>query len=777
MKVTVRDFLADIVAKRGSWVVVGIILLTLLFGYAGRNVKIRTDFKDLFPQKHAYVKFYNKYKEQFGSANVIFVAVQVKDGDIFTYDALSVVRKLTRELDTFPGIDHNNLYSLTHLTTRDIKINESGMIKGVTLIPLPVPKAEKELENIKFRTYANAGLVGDLISVDGKAALIRGTFIEKYLDYEAIFNRLMGLRRQIESEHPELDIYVAGDPMLRGWLFDAMKRMNWVFGATIIAMIAILVFYFRRSYGVILPLLGCAVAAVWGFGYIGLMGFTLDPLMVVVPFLISARAVSHGVQMVDRFYEEYENTKDKVESARIAFKNLILPGTISAVSDAAGIIVITTASFPLLVKLALYCSLWSLTMIPAVLFFIPALLTMLPKPRRTEHFEPKIVSSYLSKITVLSTHKTGVVIGTSIVIIIFCMICIPRIVIGTEEIGSPLLYPESDFNTSAREINKDFPGTNNFQLFITGDEDYVIIDNGPAVFEWIQNYREMMLADPAVGGGLDLASLVSALNQMLHCNEPKWDLIPASHVDIANLLFIYEASSPITAALDPWMNLERKDAAITLLIKDLKSNTVKRLIDKTKKYVAENPLPPGLKANLAGGLMGLTAATNEEIGRSNFLAGVLVIAIVFLLILASYRSLFAGILMLCNLGLAMLITFAYMALAGIGLNVDTLPVICLGIGVGVDYSVYIFDRIRFEYKGDLNQAITRALNTSGKCVSFTATTSIVGIIFWKFFSPLRFQADMSLLITILMLLCMLTATILLPSIIKVAKPKIIMKQS
>jgi len=777
MKVSFKDFLADIVAKRGIWIVVGILFLTVVFGYFARNVEIRTDFKDLFPQKHEYVKFYNLYKKQFGSANIIFLAVQVKDGDIFTYDNLSVIRKLTRELDTFPGIDHAGLDSITHLATRDIRINESGMIKGVPLVPYPIPESEKAIEEIKFRTFANPGLVGDLLSFDGTTALIRASFIEKYLDYEAIFDRLMDLRDKIMSENPNISIHIAGDPMLRGWLFHAMKRMNLVLGITVLAMILLLIYYFRRKYGVILPLLGCGIAATWGFGYISLMGFTLDPLMIVVPFLISARAVSHGVQMVDRFYEEYGKTKDKVESARQAFKNLVLPGTISAVSDAAGIIVITTASFPLLVKLALYCSLWSLTMIPAVIFFIPALLTVLPAPKRSKHFTPKAVSTYLSKITTLSTRKTGLVIGSSIIVVIFCVVSLPRIIVGTEEVGSTLLYPDANFNISAREINKNFPGTNNFQLFLTGDEDYVIVDNGPAVLDWIGKYKELMLADPAVGGGLNLNSLIGGINQMLHCNEPKWNLIPASHVDIANLAFIYTASAPEPSALAPWMNEERKDTAITLFIKDLKSNTVSRLIGKTKKFIDENPLPSGIKANLAGGLMGLTAATNEEIRRSNFLAGILVIVIVFLLILISYRSVFAGILMLCNLGLAMLITFAYMSVARIGLNVDTLPVICLGIGVGVDYSVYIFDRIRAEYKGDINAAISKALNTSGKCVSFTATTSIVGIIFWKFLSPLRFQADMSLLITILMLLCMLTATILLPAIIKVTKPKIIMKQS
>ena len=776
MKQGFRDVLADIVTRNAVWVVAGIILLTILFGYCGRNVRVRTEFQDLFPQEHEYVKYYNKYKEQFGSANLILIGIKIKEGDIFSYGNLSVIRKLTRELDKFPGVDHANLESITHLATRDIIINESGMIKGVPLVPFPIPESEKAIEQIRFRTYANPRLIGDLISRDGSAALVRAAFIERYLDYEEIFNRLIKLRNEITVNNPNMSIYIAGDPMLRGWLFDSMDTMIIVFGITVIAMVGLLIFYFRRIYGVVLPMAGCSTAAVWGFGYIGLMGFTLDPLMVVVPFLISARAVSHGVQMIDRFFEEYEKTNDKVESARNAFRNLVLPGTISAVSDAAGIFVITTASFPLLVKLALYCSLWSLTMIPTVIFFIPALLCLLPKPGKREHFVPDSVSSYLRKITFLSTQKTGRVIASTIVVAVLCVAALPRIIIGTEEVGSNLLFEDSDYNVSAREINKYFPGTNNFQLFLTGNEEYVIVDNGPEVLEWMGNYKELMLADPAVGGAMELNSLVSSINQMLHCNDPKWNFVPASHVDIANLLFIYTASAPQPGALDPWMNEKRKNAAVTLFVKNLKSNTVGRVIEETKNYVVGNALPPEIHANLAGGLLGLTAATNEEIRRSNFLAGVLIILIVFILILLSYRSLVAGFLMLCNLGLAMLITFAYMALTGIGLDVSTLPVICLGIGVGVDYSVYIFDRIKAEYKGDIDEAITRALNSSGKCVSFTATTSIVGIIFWKFFSPLRFQADMSLLITILMLLCMLTATILLPAVIKLTKPKIIVRQ-
>jgi len=771
MSVSIR--LSEGISKNARWIVIGMLFITVVFAYFGRSVEVCTNFADLFPQGHEYLNYYNKFKKDFGSANVIFVSLQVKEGTIFTHDIIKKIRYITNEIDLIPGVDHTNLNSLTHLSTRDIKISESGVIKAVPIIPRPIPTSPEGIEKLKFRIYDNPRLIGDLVSTDGKAALIRAVFIEKYLDYNVVFDKIMDLRKEIKSEDPNIEIYVAGDPMLRGWIFHYLEGVNFIFLITIVSMLFLLAFYFRKFYGVVIPLFVTVIATIWGVGFIGILDYSLDPLMLVIPFLISARAVSHGVQVMERFFEEYEVTKDKKESAKNTFSSLFLPGSISAISDGLGILVVATASFPLLVKLGIYGCLWAMAIIPVVIFLVPALLIILPSPKKSAHYAPRLVVKYLALICKIVIYKAWWVIGSTVVIIGISIYCITHMIVGTEKVGSDLLFPDSDYNISAKAINEKFAGINNFQVYLEGKEDYAILNNSIAVLNWVKKYRNYMLADSSVGGSRDLSNLISGLNRMYHYDEPKWQIVPNDPFYIANILFIYAASAAEPQILNPWMDEERQNVAITMFIKDLKSDTISRLINKSTEFIDKNPLPEGIEAKLAGGIVGLTAATNQEIKHSNFLGSILVFCIVFVLVLMAYRSVFAGLIMFSTIGVSMIITFAYMGLANIGLSINTLPVICVGVGIGVDYSVYIFDRIRYEFKGSFDEAIEKALKTSGMAVSFTATTLIVGVVFWKFISPLRFQADMSLLITLLMALSMITATILMPAIIKIVKPKFI----
>jgi len=147
--------------------------------------------------------------------------------------------------------------------------------------------------------------------------------------------------------------------------------------------------------------------------------------------------------------------------------------------------------------------------------------------------------------------------------------------------------------------------------------------------------------------------------------------------------------------------------------------------------------------------------------------------VIFVLHSITYNSVASGGIVFIQIATATLVSFAYMAFAGIGLNINTLPVQSVGVGIGVDYAIYIVDRIRQECVDtqDIDEAVRRAVRTTGMAVTFTATTITGGIILWSF-SNLRYQADMALLLSILMIINMIGGIVVVPAFYSVFRPKV-----
>jgi hypothetical protein len=204
-----------------------------------------------------------------------------------------------------------------------------------------------------------------------------------------------------------------------------------------------------------------------------------------------------------------------------------------------------------------------------------------------------------------------------------------------------------------------------------------------------------------------------------------------------------------------------------LIVEDLKA------VDGIPAYQSTNPWTRGVQFVMAGGLMGILAAVNDEVERSHVANIILIFVVIFVLHSTTYKSMSSGAIILLQIMTATMLSLAYMALAGMGLNINTLPVQSVGVGIGVDYAIYIVDRIRHEVVDteDVDEAVRRALRTTGMAVTFTASTIVGGIFLWSF-SNLRFQADMAKLLSILMVINMFGALTIVPSFYSIVKPKV-----
>jgi predicted RND superfamily exporter protein len=437
------------------------------------------------------------------------------------------------------------------------------------------------------------------------------------------------------------------------------------------------------------------------------------------------------------------------------------------------LLLIAVGAFPLNTKLAYYSTFWAASITVTVILMLPLLLVYLPLPRDI-HLKHNALRRILPLVARWCTERRSAraIVSVSAALVILALYFSTWLVVGTARPGSPILYPNSDYNRSAEMINREFPGSE--ELFVVAETPQKGNIKDPQVLRYLEEFQQHMLDDPEVGGTKSIVDLVKLVNQINHHDDPKWAQIPRDAAFVGGVLFSYMASAPIPGSLDEYIDAHERRANVVVYYKDHKGATIARAIDRVKTFIASHPLD-GVSLRLAGGLIGVTAAMNEEIISSNFMITVLVFVSVFLFVTAGYSSLVAALLVAAPLALATIWGEAFLALMGIGLNVNTAPVTAVGIGVGVDYAIYMMDRIKQEYArlGDLRAAAQEAITTSGMAVTFTASTLVSGIIFWAFLSSLRFQAEMSLLLSILMVTNMIGAMLLLPALTVLVRPAFI----
>lgn len=764
----------EAVFARPKIIISFILLVTLFFAYQIPSVKMYSDFADLLPQEHTYIELHNEIKESFGGANVIIVGVEVTEGDIFTNEALAKIHRITMAVDSLPGVNHNLVSSVTHRNSRKVWMTPEGNVNSKSYYDPQGGEINPEaLAKLRSDIVANPRVYGPLVSPDMKMALVKAQLNEGQLDYVKTFNEIQQMR--IDEGAEGFNIHVTGQPMLVGWAYQYLDQIIEIFLFTALIMISLLIFYFRKAYGVLIPLAAVIVSSIWGIGIISLFGYNLDPLGLVIPFLISARAMSHGIQIVERYYQELNKNADHQLAARSTFENLFRPGSLGVVSDAIGLLLIAIGSIPLNTKLAHYASLWALCIIVTVLLAVPLLLSILPKPKNTE-VKHNIFRNVGYACAEIISDRRAAKNALWVAAILLCSgwYFSSKVVIGESEPGSPILYQDHDYNISSKAVNDSFPGSE--ELYIVAETAEKGGIKRPEVLAALSDFQKHMLLDPEVGGAKGVPDLVKQVNRLLHNDDPRWTQIPNDQQYVGGLMFTYMMSSPIPGALNEFVDTDERIANLVFYYKDHQGETIRRAIHTAKQWIAENEgKVEGLEIRLAGGTIGVTAAMNEAAYETNLWVLPLVFILIFVMVMFFYQSLAAGTMMFMAMLFATTLTYAYMGVTHMGININTVPIIAVGVGVGIDYSIYMMDRIRAEMVAlqDLNAAVKRAISTTGLAISFTAITLISGIVMWVLLSDLRFQSDAALLLTVMVILNGAAAMLLVPSWVLVFKPKFI----
>lgn len=757
-----------------------ILVPTIALALALPTIEVYSRFADLLPAKHDYIKNYNRMKQTFGGANVVTMSLEVvgEEDDLFTLETLGKVKMLTEEVDKIGGVNHYQVASIAHPKIRRIRTTAGGLIKSESVLPQVLPTDAAGLKKLREESFNNDIVYGTYISADGTAALILAGFDEERLDYNDIFTRLQTLKGEVEADG-KTKLYVAGEPMLKGWIYHHSSELKLIFSVTL-GIVGILLFlHFRTLAGVLIPMIGTGTAAVWGLGLVGWLGYNLDPLILVVPILISARTASHCVQMMERYHDEIRKGETRDSAVRTSMGELLVPASIAIFTDAAGLLVLAVSSIPIIAKLGIFCSFWSLSNLVTVTILVPLILSITPVPNinkgagSAEHksMYARLMSTWA---TFLVSPKASLpVFGFAGIIIVVALTYAKDAVVGENKPGSPILFQESEYNIAASRIAGKFAGANQLSIYFEAEEAHKMKD--PVVVDVMQRFGRHMADVINYGGTRDIPQLVRSINRLYHYDDPRWSLVPNTQRDVGNTLFMYEAGAAIPGVITEYMDLEGRVANFVVFFKDATGVTVHAAIAAAEEFLEANPLE-GVTPQYAGGIIGTTAAGNQEVERSELIQTILIMIVVMTSVALTYRSITAALLVFVVLSMAVLINRAYMAFRDIGLNINTLPVTAVGIGIGVDYAIYMLDRIREEVRHrSINEAVHEALSTTGAAVLFTAVTVVAGIIYWIPGSSLRFNSEMAMLLSLLMISNMIGAVTLLPLLVKVFKPSFVMK--
>ncbi|HKA53922.1 MAG TPA: MMPL family transporter [Candidatus Binatia bacterium] len=736
------------------------------------HTTVQMNFLDLYPPSHPYLQLYKKHARMFGSSNVLVVAVEVKEGDIFTVETLNKIDRLTTALMATPGVNPWQVLSISHPKARNVRVTSAG-IDLRPIFSFGPPKTPQDAARIKKAVYTGDGILDFLVSRDNRAALITAGFWETDLDFGRITEHLFRLQaREADANHT---VYMTGFPMLFCWIFNYKPWVFAITGLTVLAITTLLWLYFRTPQGVLMPLFSGGLSTLWALGFAGFLGFTIDLLMIVVFLLITARALSHSVQSMERYHEEYFRLGDKGLAIRRSYLSLFSPALVSIASDGLAILSLAVARIAAMRQLAVISSFWIFTISVSVVTLHPILLSLLLPPRR----DPKAGRRLFSKISLAlnralvrvsrGSARYATAVGFALTLLVGAYYS-RQLKIGDVSVGKTLFYANHPYNVAYdRIIEKGFVGIAQLTIIAEGRE--------PGVFRQVEALhalerfqRYMEHNSPAAGGSASGVDVIRQLYQMFEEGVPKWAILPAEPRHIGNLLgfFLQTAGAP---GLERLVDRDLQNATITIYFKDDRRDTVVAALRRAREYIAANP-DDRIDFRLACGLFGMLAAVNEEVEWSYQVNLYLVLATVFVLSFLTYRSLVGALIVMIPSLVAQPLTEAIMYWTRVDMNLNSLPVAAIGIGIGIDYGYYVLSRIteEYEHSADIDRAVAEALMTTGRAILFTGATLTASVIFWLFF-PMKFQAEMAFLLTVILCLHVVGALVFIPAMVSLFKPR------
>lgn len=744
-------------------IIIGLFLLaTIWFGFQAAQIKPDASFEKMIPTYHPYIVNYLEHKDDLkGLGNAVRVVVENPNGDIFEREFLDILKQVHEEVFYIPGVDRTAMSSIWSAGVRWTEVTEEGFAGG-PVIPDTYDGSVATIEKLRINVL-KSGQVGTLVANNFRSAIIYAPLLEfdpdtgEALSYQVFSDRLESLIRE-KYQSDSVVIHITGFAKVVGDLIEGVTQVALFFGLAVVFSLIMLVLYTRCLRSALIAL-GCSITAVvWQLGILNSMGLGLDPYSMLVPFLVFAIGVSHSVQIFNGIVHEVARGADSLTASRKAFRSLYIPGLTALISDGIGFATLRVIEIGVIQELALTASIGVGVIILTNLILLPILISYFGVSKRAI---TKLVNEeeghshpfWHFMATFTERKKAAVILMIGGGLFILGLFLSEDLKIGDLDPGAPELRADSRYNLDNRFITENYSTSTDILVVMvktTADKcsDYQTLDT----LDTLQWRLE------GVSGVQSTNSLVNFTKMALSgMNEGsvKWNALNRNQ----QLLNAASIQAPPGS-----FNSDCSLAPLIVFLNDHKATTLTAVTNEIELFSQEHG-SEHIQLLLAAGGAGIEAATNQVIGTAQYKMLAWVYGVVFVLCMLSFRSLRIVICILLPLCLTSLLCQALMAQIGIGVKVATLPVIALGVGIGVDYGIYIYSKMQnyLDQGLELGDAYYNTLKTTGKAVGFTGITLAIGVGTWAF-SPIKFQADMGILLTFMFIWNMVGALTLLPAL-------------
>ena len=758
-----------------KWVLLAVALVTVLLAVMATKLDVNASFDKLMPQSHPYIRNYFAYQEELrGLGNSLRVVVENTQGDIYDPEYLEAMHKINDTLYLIRGVNRPAVKSIWMSAVRWIEVTEQGY-QGGAVMPTTYDGSAASIAQLRINV-ARANLGGYLVANDLRSTMIVAPILERYadtggrLDYGSLGREIEKLREEASSLVPgkpgKIKVHVVGFGKLAGDLIEGLREvMRYFLFAALIA--AVLIYGYTRCVRSTVLVLACSmIAVVWQLGLIRIFGFELDPYSMLVPFLVFAIGVSHGAQKMNGIMQDIGRGTHKYVAARYTFRRLFLAGIAALIADVVGFAVLSVIDIPVIRDLAITASIGVSVLIITNLILIPILLSYTgvsaQAASRTLKLDKQAESgrglgslwNLLDRFTERRWALATVAVAALLAVGGFAMSL--KLQIGDLDQGAPELRANSRYNLDNAYITAHYG--------LSSDQYAVIVKTPPGGCDKTEALTDVDRLDAAlrsvegVQTTTSLANSVVRITSGLNETSPKW-LTISQNQGVNN--------TAVVRAQDANPDLINADCSVTAVVAyltDHRASTLQRVTTAAEQFAAAHDRD-AVKFLPAAGSAGIAAVTNIVVEKANHTMIVLVYIAVTALCLITFRSWRATVVAILPLILTSILCEALMVFLGMGVKVATLPVIALGVGIGVDYALYLLSiQLGLMRRGaTLAEAYRDAVQFTGKVVALVGVTLAAGVVTWAF-SPIKFQADMGILLTFMFLWNMIGALILIPAL-------------
>ena len=740
-------------------------LVTAILGWQATRLQINASFEKTIPAQHPYIQNYLKHQVDLkGLGNAVRIVVARPEGTIYDAGYLETLRRISDEVFLLPGVDRVGMKSLWTPGTRWVGVTEDGL-EGGPVIPDGYDGSPRSLQQLAAN-IARSGEVGQLVARDARSSVIFVTLLARTadghaLDYGALSVSLESLRQRYEAEG--VSIHITGFAKIVGDLIDGVRAVLAFFAIAVLIAAAMVGWYTRCVRSTALVVLASLVAVVWQLGLLPLLGHALDPYSILVPFLVFAIGMSHGAQKMNGIMQDVGRGAHKLVAARFTFRRLFLAGLTALLADAVGFAVLLVIDIAVIRELAIAASIGVAALIFTNLILLPVLLSYTGvSPRaaarslRAEQADAggsarHPLWAFLDRFTRRPWATAAVIAG--LLMGLGGLAAGTRLQIGDLDPGAPELRADSRYNRDVAFLNAAYGASSDVLA--------VMVETPPGQ---CSNYDALSKVDALEWqlrqlDGVESTNTLALLNRRvlsgLNEGNPKWyEFLP--NQDMLNTV---TAGAP--------RGLYNEACSLLTLyayLRDHKADTLTRVVGHVEAFARDHDADSG-RFLLAAGSAGIEAATNIVVRDAWRQMLLLVYGAVVLLCFITFRSWRAVVVAILPLLVTSMMAEALMVALGMGVKVATLPVIALGVGIGVDYALYILSVTLAQMRAgrSLSESYYRALLFTGKVVMLTGVTLAIGVITWGA-TPIKFQADMRLPLAFMFLWNRLGALVLVPAL-------------